>query len=46
MSKSKPNYFYVNLGRIIEPNIKRKKKGKIKSPSRRRGRGTRKKVIM
>ena len=35
MCKNKPNYFYVNLGRIIEPNIKTKKKDKIKRHSRR-----------
>ncbi len=34
MHKNKPNYFYVNLGRIVEPTIKIKKKEKIKSPSR------------
>jgi len=33
MCKYKSNYFYVNLGRIVEPTIK--KKEKIKRPSRR-----------
>ena len=44
MHKNKPNYFYVNLGIIIEPNIERKKKGKIKSPSRRTSKRARKEV--
>ena len=35
MCKNKTNYFYVNLGKIVEPNIKKKKKEKIKHPSRR-----------
>lgn len=45
MCKDEPNYFYVNLGRIIEPNIKKKKKEKIKRLSRRTSRGARKEVI-
>jgi len=46
MSKSKPNYFYVNLGKIVEPNIKKKKKDKIKSPSKRTSKWTRKEEIV
>jgi len=35
MCKNKLNYFYVNLGKIVEPTIKIKKKEKIKRPSKR-----------
>jgi len=45
MCKNKPRYFYVNLGKIVEPNIKKKKKEKIKSSSRRMSRWTKKEVI-
>jgi len=43
MCKNKANYFYVNLGKIVEPNNKTKEK--IKRPSKRTSRWTRKEAI-
>ena len=43
MSENNTNYFYVNLGQIIEPNIERKQDEK-KRHSRRIERRTRKEV--
>ena len=42
MSENKSNYFYVNLGRIVEPNIKKTNK---ENPSRRISKRTRNEVI-
>ena len=44
MSENKTNYFYVNLGQIIEPKIENKQDEKIKRHSRLIERRTRKEV--